>query len=171
MKRRPPFVAVADHLHDPLLRSVYDHALRFRQALILAGPDDCAPNLRRFPKDCCHHASKLLALYFYEKTDLGVFDTVEGEHNDIEHVWLEQNGVIVDITADQFRGLPPVVVTRKSNWHEAWKKSQSDPAGGFPAFIERVKSRYAPVYKRILAHLQHGNQSLPFGSELVSAQR
>jgi hypothetical protein len=39
-----------------------------------------------------------------------------------EHVWLNANGIIVDITADQFgRSYSPVIVARRSNWHEAWK--------------------------------------------------
>lgn len=40
-------------------------------------------------------------------------------------VWLERGGVIVDVTADQFRGIrEKVIVTRKSKWHATWKNQQ-----------------------------------------------
>ena len=38
-----------------------------------------------------------------------------------EHVWLLAEGIILDITADQFgKSHPPVIVKRRSAWHEAW---------------------------------------------------
>jgi hypothetical protein len=62
-----------------------------------------------FPKGCCEVASVLLAQYLYEK---GIHTKcIHGEYdyddweNKFPHTWLETNdGVIIDITADQFSG-------------------------------------------------------------------
>ncbi len=66
---------------------------------------------------------KLLALHF---SGLGLTGLVQasGERRRTGkcHVWLEHRGVIFDITADQFgKSYRPVIVTRRSRWHEAWK--------------------------------------------------
>lgn len=62
-----------------------------------------------FPKGCCEVASDLLAQYLLEngvhtKIVHGEYDFDDWE-NKYPHTWLEtEDGVIVDITADQFTG-------------------------------------------------------------------
>ena len=57
-----------------------------------------------FPKGCCEVASILLAQYLYKKCVHGEYDYDDWE-NKFPHTWLETNdGVIIDITADQFSG-------------------------------------------------------------------
>ena len=82
--------------------------------------DRDSTNLQHFPEECCHHACVVLKQYFRDK-GLGEFETVLGRHPTDErgkHHWLEKDGIIVDITADQF-GREAVVVTRTSQWHNS----------------------------------------------------
>lgn len=63
---------------------------------------------------------------YLRNADLGDFQTRAGmrdvgEHNQ-SHAWLEQGGLIVDITADQFPEVEDVViVTYDSDWHQEWR--------------------------------------------------
>ncbi len=107
---------------DPDLDRLKAEAVRVRHAIEATPKSERGGMLVKFPKKCCHHGVKLLALHF---SGLGLTGLVraQGERRRIGmcHVWLEHRGVIVDITVDQFgKRLPPVIVTRRSRWHEAW---------------------------------------------------
>ena len=98
-------------------------AWKVRRAIEAAPRAERAGMLVEFPRECCHHGVKLLALHF---SGLGLTGLVQasGERRRTGkcHVWLEHRGVIFDITADQFgKSYRPVIVTRRSRWHEAWK--------------------------------------------------
>ncbi|RNL60664.1 hypothetical protein EFK50_20355 [Nocardioides marmoriginsengisoli] len=72
----------------------------------------------------------LLGEYLRE-SGLGDFHTRSGVREcDGErrtHAWMVQDGLIVDITADQFPdACAAVIVTRDSSWHQSWL-----PAGGY----------------------------------------
>lgn len=60
----------------------------------------------RFPRECCEHTSDLLCQYLLEhgiKTSL--VNGVCKEDRNWHHVWLEtEEGVVIDITSDQFIG-------------------------------------------------------------------
>ncbi|MGA5824291.1 hypothetical protein ACPC54_41425 [Kitasatospora sp. NPDC094028] len=79
--------------------------------------------LRDFPTGACLDASLLLAEYLTDR-GRGEWKCVVGERPvgpamPHSHAWLERNGLIVDITADQFAdssGLA-VWVTRDRAWH------------------------------------------------------
>jgi hypothetical protein len=98
-------------------------AWKVRRAIEATPRAERAGMLVEFPRECCHHGVKLLALHF---SGLGLTGLVQasGERRRTGkcHVWLEHRGVIFDITADQFgKSYRPVIVTRRSRWHEAWK--------------------------------------------------
>lgn len=71
-----------------------------------------------FPHGQCDDASGMLASYL-EDCGFGSWELVVGHRPPKFHAWLERDGVILDITADQFddEGHPPVVVTRDRAWH------------------------------------------------------
>jgi hypothetical protein len=85
----------------------------------------------RFPRGCCGDVSTVLGVIlkpryeqvFYvsgkRKISLGKIQT---------HAWVQAEGVIVDITADQFVGMAPVIVTRDQTWHRSWKIETCEPA-------------------------------------------
>jgi hypothetical protein len=83
---------------------------------------DGRSSLIKFPVKCCDHGMRLLALYLTDLGYEGLSKAKGSRPGHLYHVWLVQNGIILDITADQFdEGLDPVIVTRRSPWHDAWK--------------------------------------------------
>lgn len=75
----------------------------------------------RFPKGACGHCAELLAFYLQRRFGITAdyvckdFYKASGEH-ETGHAWLEWNGLVIDISGDQF-GWPPVIVTRHSELH------------------------------------------------------
>lgn len=77
-----------------------------------------------FPTGCCGDTAELLAAYLSDEGFPGFF-YAEGKNGGrdsaLGHAWLELDGLIVDVTADQFnsRGyqLPKVVVSKHSSFH------------------------------------------------------
>jgi hypothetical protein len=79
-------------------------ALRVRQTIETMDLSDYDCNMSRFPNGCCHHGTQLLAYYLWESgwADLKV---ASGRHSRMpfhQHVWLLADGIILDITSDQF---------------------------------------------------------------------
>ena len=76
--------------------------------------------------------------------------------NGREHVWLRQNDIVIDITADQFdEGQAKVIVTRHSPWHAASQLAESMPTD--EAMLNRSRNFYAkqyPVYPLILTNVK-----------------
>jgi len=73
-----------------------------------------------FPCGSCDPASQVMGRFLHETLRIEV-TTVHGERDfpnrrNCTHRWLECDGLIVDVTADQF-GQEPVIVTRNSPWH------------------------------------------------------
>jgi hypothetical protein len=106
---------------DSLLRE----AKLFRAALEATAFDGQDGNLKIFPRQCCDHASTLFGMYLIQ-SGYGPSKKVVAERRDAglcRHVWLLYQGMIVDLTGDQFQdeSQPKVIVTRNSEWHEAWE--------------------------------------------------
>ncbi len=79
-----------------------------------------------FPSGACGVTAELLARYFVEA--LGIDAMYVGAERDDgwTHAWITIDGVIVDITADQF-GQEPVIVTENSDWHDQWNQETPRP--------------------------------------------
>ena len=102
------------------------YAIRFRSALESVPVSELPVTLQSFPRGSCGDATLLLGTYLIEE-GFGSFDYVLGERGDpigagwTSHAWLEQDGVIVDITADQFHDGPgEIIVCRGSKWHDGF---------------------------------------------------
>jgi len=75
----------------------------------------------RFPRGCCGDTSLILAKYLDEKR-FGVAYYVPGMLGPQSHGWLELDGWIIDITADQFDSIEDkILVVQKSYLHEKFK--------------------------------------------------
>lgn len=84
----------------------------------------------RFPLGACGDCSELLREYLSE-CGLGEWDYRWGWRDGRSHGWLEQSGLVVDITADQFGdGQPGVVVTRERGWHDQFEMSGAPRRAG-----------------------------------------
>lgn len=123
--------------------------------------------MRDFPRGSCGDSSILLGEYLHQK-GWGIWDYVGGEReSDLHsHAWLEKDGLIIDITADQFDGMDEaVIVSRDSSWHRQF--IYREPA--HPALIEvydkNTRTNLNRAFSRIMATLeqsqriidQHGN--------------
>lgn len=109
---------------------------------------------RSFPRGTCGDMSYMLGAYLHDQ-GLGVFEYIGGERglaiNDTwnTHAWLCGDGVIVDITADQFEDVDePVIVTRKSKWHEEFRTES-----GGQIFSEALKDSLVRPYGKIMRAL------------------
>lgn len=97
-------------------------AAAFRAAIEQTPAAKLPIGLQAFPTGACGDTTDLLG-YYLKSQGFGTFDYVssEGWDDDGEwysHAWLRQGSVIVDITADQFPGKAPVIVTDASPWHD-----------------------------------------------------
>ncbi|QDB99781.1 hypothetical protein [Mesorhizobium sp. 8] len=100
-------------------------ATSVRSALEQLSPGERSIGLQQFPKGACGDASMLLAAALHDK-GLGKFCYVCGltrkDGSGESHAWLSGEGLIIDITADQFNdGMPPVFVEAESDWHGGWE--------------------------------------------------
>jgi hypothetical protein len=143
---------------DPDLAWLRAEAVRVREAIEATPRGDETGSLRDFPTNACHHATNILALHLSE-IGLSGLTRASGERQRTPaapwHVWLEHRGVIVDITADQFRKrwLPPVIVARGSRWHAAWKpKRELIPETSFATWRAADHGSYR-AYRSVLARL------------------
>jgi len=77
-------------------------------------------SFKKFPKGCCGPVSLILNEYLYIK-GYGKFKYVCGDKGKGKekrsHAWLEEGEYIIDITADQFSGCLPVVVTKDRGFY------------------------------------------------------
>lgn len=78
----------------------------------------------RFPRGWCQDTSRALGHLLADRGQVGFHLIFANRANDDRktHVWLERDGLIVDITADQFEGAgcPGVMVTKDRAWHDGW---------------------------------------------------
>lgn len=99
------------------MRNIKIIAGNFRSAILKCDKHTLPATLQNFPKGSCGDASLLLGEYFFIQ-GLGRFTYKTGIWADRSHAWIERNGIIVDITADQFDTHPgPVIVTKDTSWH------------------------------------------------------
>jgi hypothetical protein len=132
-------------------------ATRFRHAIRATDPSEVDPEVRfivaAFPKGVCGAVCFLLGHYLRENGFPGAeyvngIRRADGE----SHAWIETDGIIVDITSDQFAEIADeVVVTRDTTWHREF----CDLPGRRPAdfLIYGAGSPHGLAYGPIARHL------------------
>lgn len=127
-------------------------AMAFRQA-ILECPDTGLISLREFPNGSCGDASPLLG-QFLDDQGLGKWEYVSGERKGDRHshAWIEQRGLIVDITADQFPDIEEaVIVTRDRSWHDQFLYFPNPRhLAGVEIYDPRTRQMLRTSYERIM---------------------
>lgn len=122
---------MSDAFDPDFMRNVRAAATRFRAALELHRDHLAAISLRRFPCGACGDTSDMLGQYLTD-CGLGPWQRVSGTKYQPKfgtHAWVEQDGLIVDITADQFDGVDePVIVTTDWTWYARYPKQHSRSA-------------------------------------------
>jgi len=99
-------------------KQLSDHVSRFRRAV--NDTDWSDTRLAAFPNETCDVVCRILGLYLFDNGIRGI-SIMSGRRPDGkpgQHHWLDVNGVVVDITADQF-GQPSIIVTGDSPFHDS----------------------------------------------------
>ncbi|MBK3640474.1 hypothetical protein [Streptomyces sp. MBT33] len=128
-------------------------ATAFRQAIIEC-PDTGLISLRDFPNGSCGDASPLLGQFLQEQGHgewIYVSGCREGDFH--SHAWLERDGWLLDITADQFPDVDePVLLTQDRTWHSQFLHR---PMKRLPARIdvwdEYTTQNLTEAYVKIMA--------------------
>jgi hypothetical protein len=116
---------------------------------------------QHFPRGCCKLASFLLARFLYDRgfgkaayvwgnraTKPGEIDT---------HGWLRLDGLLIDVTGDQFPDGPgPVFLAAESRWHRRFRPLEPFLYDKFMRFNEDFAAPFADLYKAILGALPGG---------------
>ena len=90
---------------------------KFRKAIERNLPKFQLTSFSYFPHGSCDDASDLLG-YFLNHQYKQRFQCVSGLNKSRQsHTWLQQKGLIIDITADQFPSRDPVIVTLDHEFH------------------------------------------------------
>ncbi len=115
-------------------------------------------SFERFPLGACGDASELLGEYLSD-CGLGPWIYVMAFTSGPElrsHGWVEQDGVIADITADQFAAVHgfdtplPVIVTRDRRWHDLHFPSQTrSRRAGLDWWSGPTHEEVASVYRQL----------------------
>ena len=107
------------------IKNLINLATRFRVGIESCDPGQLFVTLQRFPAGACGDASYLLARYL-KQNGCGEFEYVAGtDSTQCSHAWLEQDGVIIDITADQFEGIDSaVIVTTDRTWYSSFEEDE-----------------------------------------------
>jgi hypothetical protein len=127
---------------DDLSEEIRMNAAVFRGTLSESLPlgDDI---LDGFPKRTCGDVSWLLGEYLYER-HLGLWFYCWGLNDGSSHAWLEQDGLIVDVTANQFADVgDEVIVSRNSSWYEQFTRGGN--SGRDAARIETLENQGDPT--------------------------
>jgi len=131
--------------------SLYKECKKVRCALECAastGQSDLAI-LSKFPLGCCGLICRVLGPLLMEKDPNGVFYFVSGQRGLQSHAWLEHNGFIIDITADQFPEVSKkVIVTKSSSFHTNFviNNRRGSYVNQLDEFPERTIYRYLLDY-------------------------
>jgi hypothetical protein len=82
--------------------------------------------MKDFPRGACSEMTEMMGIFLRERYNLDPIVLVsaqieEGERWSGTHRWLEYDGLIIDITADQFFDHnEPVIVARESTFHSRY---------------------------------------------------
>lgn len=106
-----------------------------------------------FPLGACGDTCQVLAEILAEFGH-GEFRYVEGEREDGKgHAWLEQGGVFIDITADQFDEVSETVyVGRPNSWYQGFRVKNEHTAG-FRELDDKAAAELSTVHLKVWTEL------------------
>jgi len=98
--------------------------LKVRKALEDAAKRNMLPDqlFYRFPRGACLISTLVLAQYLQHFDSKNAFLIVSGWNRNTSHAWLEYDGYIIDVTADQFPEIKEAVYfTKDRNFHSQFR--------------------------------------------------
>lgn len=154
--------SVRETAPPPIKPELLRLATEFRAAIqqsVCGVPDVLKARFKSFPKDMCDRASDLLGRYLKEEGVENV-QYVCGSRlsntrlSDERHVWLEAQGFIIDITADQFPDGPgPVVVTDDRSWHSRFQVFERRDATDLRQYCRAAQKQHDDVFREIVGRI------------------
>jgi len=142
---------------SPTFDTVRTAATVFRQALVRMDRDEFV-SLANFPVGACGDAAPLLGHYLLDQ-GFGTWTYVNGErpqgnHGFESHAWIEQEGLIVDITADQFADISDaVIVTTDQSWHSQFRVADATHPARIDIYDDYTRATLRRMYDRALEAL------------------
>lgn len=133
------------------------HATAFRDAIERCDRGALGISFTHFPRGSCGDVTPLLGTYLKE-VGAGTFQYILGARGEgvsrSTHAWLEGDGLIIDITADQFDDAPRkrVIVSTSSPWHDSFER-EGRHEGDYRAFDPTTQAELGRVYHLILSML------------------
>jgi len=122
--------------------------IKFRQAILSIKKDKLPITLQNFPHGACGDSCRILAEHLKEN-GYGTFSYICGRIDEMIHAWLEQNGTIIDITADQFPEIIDSIYIGPYNpWYNKFETDKSYE-GGYSILDERSRKELSEVHKLI----------------------
>ena len=122
-------------------------------------------NMDHFPYDCCDDVSDLFSQFLLEKYKICCY-RVRGSYYDSKiekfccHVWLEFEGLIIDLTGDQFLKdsalkvkCSDVYVDKEGAFHRQFKDKKNDISCGIENYSGICRERMNKIYKLIIEHM------------------
>lgn len=96
---------------------------QFRKALEQA--DNAPSYMSKFPHGWCGCTSRALGGYLASR-GYSSLEYVSGYRGMQNHAWIEKNGLIIDITADQFNDCDKrIIISRDSDFHRTFSNIKS----------------------------------------------
>ena len=108
-------------------------ACRVRNVLEMYSHSSSDLTFDRFPSGACGATSYLLGRYLKDTYRITAKFVSGLKPDGTTHSWLIVNGIIIDITADQF-GQSSVIVAEDSGWHAAWETGDNEPPDAHQIF-------------------------------------
>lgn len=143
-------------MYDP--DEIYRFAFRLRTAIESVPTNRLPITFSSFPRGACGDASLILGAYLADN-GFPEFVYVTGERGSHDagtwssHAWLEADGLVADITADQFQDAPSnVVVAAPSLWHQCFKVVERQPAD-FRSWSGSGTVHLHTLYSQLKEHL------------------
>jgi hypothetical protein len=139
------------------MEKIREVAMKFREAIERTDKSLLPVQLQEFPYGASD-ATLLLARYLCEN-GFGPFEHIVGERNKCQdtlhyHAWIEKDGLIIDITADQYGEIPDkVIVSNDSEWHQTFF-TESQGVADIEKYIGyNTKRTLLGAYNNILENL------------------
>ena len=133
---------------------------RFGQEIDGADRSNWGVAFKHYPRGACSAVSGLLGTYLFEEhgfsTELIHATHKAGFEPHGFHSWLEADGLIIDLTCDQFSHDPlsAPYIGRDRSWHNQWKIDGRDDMGTWiPINRNHMSVTCGEAYKDILQRL------------------
>jgi hypothetical protein len=147
--------------HEPFIPAAGERAehiaslaASFRRAIERCNRLHLPYSFKKFPLGSCGDSTPLSGT-FLKQHGLGSFMHIQGIRHGHTHAWLEADGLIVDISADQFPEIADqVIVASQSQWHATFQRVESRPhEADYRIYDENAVAGLRAAYCAILAEI------------------